>query len=96
MCRDISPTSEIRAEIQMKSGHLFWTKYREKSDVIDLQAVFSDYWTSIKREFTVESQPESPTSPLISDGEMQKALTLENTVAPWNYSSLQTLPFVSL
>jgi len=82
MCRDISPTSEIRAEIQIKSGHLFWMKYREKSDVIDLQAVFSDYWTSSKREFMVESQSESPTGLLISDGEVQEALSLGNTVAP--------------
>jgi hypothetical protein len=49
----------------MKSGHLFWAKYRQASEVIDLQGVFSDYWNSTMREFTMSSQLCSPTSPLI-------------------------------
>jgi hypothetical protein len=56
ICRDVSPTSEIRAEIQMRSGHLLWAKYRQSSEVIDIQALFNDYWGSKKHEFTVPSQ----------------------------------------
>ena len=69
MCvyRDISPTSQIRAEVRMKSGHSFWAKYRDVSEVIELDGVFSDYWGSKNPEFTVLSQSFSPTSPHRSD-----------------------------
>jgi hypothetical protein len=56
LCRGVSPTSEMRVELQMKSGHSFWAKYREKSGVIDLQGVFDHYWNSNEHEFTVPSQ----------------------------------------
>ena len=58
MCvdRDVSPTSQIRAEVRMKSGHSVWAKYREASEVIDLDELFSKYWSSNNREFTVMSQ----------------------------------------
>ena len=56
MYRDISPTSEIRAEVQMKRGHSIWAKYREASEVIELDELFSDYWSSNNHEFTVMSQ----------------------------------------
>ena len=58
MCvyRDISPTSQIRAEVRMKSGHSVWAKYRDASDVIDLDELFDDYWGSNNHEFTVLSQ----------------------------------------
>jgi len=46
----------MRAEVRMKSGHSVWAKYREASDIIDLQALFNDYWNSNKHEFTVLSQ----------------------------------------
>jgi len=51
----------------MKSGHSVWAKYREASEVINLDGVFNDYWRSIKHEFTVQSQLLSPTGPRISD-----------------------------
>jgi hypothetical protein len=40
MCRAISPTSDIRAEIQMRSGHLWWAGNGQGSEVIDLQRTF--------------------------------------------------------
>ena len=55
-CRGVSPTSEMRVELQMKSGHSFWAKYREKNGVIDLQGVFDRYWNSNEHEFAVPSQ----------------------------------------
>jgi len=54
--RGIFPTSEMRAEIQLRSGHLFWTKIRRLSEPIDLQALFNDYRSTIKHVFTVPSQ----------------------------------------
>ena len=69
MYRGVSPTSQIRAEVRMKSGHSIWAKYREASEVIDLQGLFSDYWSSIKHEFAVLSQSLPPTGPFRSDGE---------------------------
>ena len=56
MCRGISPKSEMRAEIEMRSGHSFWTKIRRPSEPIDLQALFDDYRSTIKHLFTVPSQ----------------------------------------
>ena len=58
MCvyRGVSPTSQIRVEIQMKSGLSVWAKYREVGELIDLDGLFSDYWSSSKHEFTVLSQ----------------------------------------
>ena len=69
MCvyRDVSPTSQIRAEVRMKSGHSVWTKYREAGETIDLDGLFSEYWGSNDREFTVLSQLLTPTSPHRSD-----------------------------
>ena len=61
MYRDVSPTSQILAEVRMKSGHSFWAKHREGSETIDLHGLFNDYWSSDDREFTVLSQSQ-PTS----------------------------------
>ncbi len=65
MCvyRGVSPTSEIQVEVGKKSGHSFWAQYREASQFIELHELFSDYWSSKKREFTVMSQSSSPTRP---------------------------------
>ena len=65
--RGVSPVSQIRAEIRMKSGHSIWAKYREASEDIDLHELFSDYWSSDHHEFTVLSQSLSPTGPRKSD-----------------------------
>ena len=40
----------------MKSGHSFWARYREASEVIDLHGLFSDYWGSNDDEFIILSQ----------------------------------------
>jgi hypothetical protein len=54
--RYVSPTTQIRAEVRMKIGHSAWAKYREANEVIDLDGVFSDYWSSDNHEFTILSQ----------------------------------------
>jgi len=64
----------MRAEIQMRSSHLFWVKYRLASEMIDLQELFNDYWSSNKQDFTLPSQSSSLTGPLVSDGEAQRTL----------------------
>ena len=66
-CEKVVVGSNLRAKAQMKSGHSVWAKYREASDVIDLDGLFKDYWSSNNREFTVLSQSFSPTSPHRSD-----------------------------
>ena len=53
--RDISPTSQVRVEVGMKSGHSFWAKYPETKEAIDLDGPFNDYWISSDHEFTVMS-----------------------------------------
>ena len=67
MYRDVSPTSQIRAEVRMKAGHSIWAKYREASEVVDLVGLFNDYWSSNDHEFTVLGQSLSPTGPRRSD-----------------------------
>ena len=56
LCSAVSPTSEMRIEVQMKSGHLFWAKNRETGEPINLQGSFDKYWGSTEREFTIPSQ----------------------------------------
>ena len=56
MCRGIYLTSEVRVEIELRSGYFFWAQNRRASEVIDLQALFNDYWSSNEHEFTVLSQ----------------------------------------
>jgi hypothetical protein len=60
--RGVSPTTQIRAEVRMKIGHSVWAKYREANEVIDLDGLFSDYWSSSNHEFTVLSQSSSQIS----------------------------------
>ena len=67
--RELCRTSKMRAEIQMRSGHLFWAKHRQTSEIVGLGALFDEYWSSTKLEFTVPSQSRAPTSTLIADGE---------------------------
>jgi len=80
MCRGVSPTSEMRVEIEMRSGHLFWGKHRLASEPIDVQAIFNDYWSSDKHEFTVPSELSTPASPLISHHEAQRTLLLLESI----------------
>ena len=66
----------------MQGGHLFWAKYREAGEVIDLQELFNNYWSSTSHEFNVLSQSLSPISPRISsDKEGQRLLSLESIVS---------------
>jgi hypothetical protein len=74
VCRDLSPTSQIRAEIRMKRGPLSLPRYREASEVIDLQALFTHYWSSDNHTFTILSQSLSLTRPRIADREGQRLL----------------------
>ena len=73
-CEKVVVGSNPRAEIQMRSGHLFWARYQEASEIIDLDGLFSDYWSSSKHEFTVLSQSSSPISPHKSDKGGQRPL----------------------
>ena len=45
----------------MKSGRSVWAQYREAGEVINLDGLFSDYWSSNNRELAVLSQSLSPT-----------------------------------
>ena len=66
----------------MKYGHLFWEKHREADEVISLQKLFNNYWSSNNHEFTVLGQSLSPISPRISSNEEgQSLLTLESIVS---------------
>ena len=56
VCRDISPTSEMRVEVQRIIRNLLWEKNRQANTVIDLQGIYNEYWNSTKHEFTVSSQ----------------------------------------
>ena len=51
--RGISPTSHVRVEIQIKSGHLPWAKKSQNIKEIDIQKPFNEYWTSKVHELTV-------------------------------------------
>src|SRR5258706_10058696 len=75
--RDICPTSQIRAEVRLKK---FWARHREASEVIGLDGLFRNYWSSNDHEFIVLSQSLSPTRLRRSDCEEQRPLSLENIV----------------
>jgi len=100
MSRGVSPISEVRIQIRMRSGQFLWARNRSASEVIDLQALFNDYWSSNKHEFTVPSQSRSPTSPFVSDREGQETfLSSEGItviIGHWKYNYPQALLFVSL
>jgi len=55
MCvyRDISPGSQVRVEIQMKSSHLLFTKKDRNIKEIGLHKLFDEYWASGKHELMV-------------------------------------------
>ena len=68
-----------------------WAKKQQSTKEIDLETLFNTYWTSKARELTVPGQSSSPTSPIMSDGEMQNLLSLGSIVSLYNYNSLQML-----
>ena len=96
MYRDVSSISKIRAELQMRSGHSFWAKIRQKSDTVDIQELLKEYWDSTEHELTIPSQSQRPECPLVSDRGAQRPLRLESTMDIWSCGSLPTPPSVSL
>ena len=44
---------QMRVEIQMKSSYLPWAKKEQNGNLIDLQEVFDEYWSSKMHEITV-------------------------------------------
>jgi len=58
----------------------FWARHREASEVIELDGLFRNYWSSSSNEFTVLSQSLSPTGSRGSDCDEQRPLSLENIV----------------
>ena len=52
--RDICPASQIRAEVRMKKK--FSARHWEARQVINLDGLFSDYWSSSDNEFIVLGQ----------------------------------------
>ena len=86
--RDISPTSLVRVEIQIKSGPLPWSKKVRNIKEIDIQGPFHEYWTSEGHEITVPGWSSFLNGPLISDREAQRLFSLESIVAPLNCISL--------
>ena len=95
MCvyRGISPASQVRTEVRMKSDSI-WAKYREASEVVDLYGVISDYWSSNNHEFTVLSQSIITNQPHRADRTGQSLFSLESIVALWKCNSPQILLFV--
>ena len=56
MCRNIFPTSEMRVDVQRITSQRFFAKSRQTNEVIDLQEIFNEYWSSYKDQFIVLSQ----------------------------------------
>ena len=63
ICRDASPTSQIRVEIQVKSSLFSLGKKEQGGEEIDCQEIFKDYWNATAHEFPVQGRSESPISP---------------------------------
>ena len=81
ICREVSPTTKMTVEIQMRSAHLPWVKKEQTAKEIDLENLFTTYWTSKAQEITVPGQSWSPISPLIPDEEVQWSLPLGRVIA---------------
>ena len=94
MCRDAYPTSDIRVEIQVKSGLFRLGKEEQGSKEIDCQELFKDYWDTTDHEFPVRGQSESPVSLTSLTEKTQRTLSSGNIVVLWNYNSLQKSLFV--
>ena len=65
----------------MKHGHLFWAKHREADEVIGLQELLNNYWSSNSHEFNVLSQSLTPTSPRISSDKEGQSLLPSESIA---------------
>ena len=64
---DISPTSRVRVEIQIKRGHLPWAKKDQNIKDIDINKSLHEYWTSKEHQITISgrSSPQPVRSKLI-------------------------------
>jgi hypothetical protein len=54
--REISPTTKMTVEVQMKSSHIPWAKKELTTKEIDLENIFNIYWSSKEHEITVPGQ----------------------------------------
>ena len=52
-CRDVSPTSQMRVEIQIKR---LWATKDRVSKEINPQELYNDYWTSKIHDLTLEGE----------------------------------------
>ena len=86
--------SNLRVEIQVKSGPLQWGKKEQGSEEVDCQALFKDYWSTTAREFPVQGQSESPIVLASLTEKVQRTLALGNIDSLWNYNSLPRSLFV--
>ena len=46
----------MRVDVQRITGPLLFRKTRQTNELIDLQELFDEYWSSDKGQFTVPSQ----------------------------------------
>ena len=69
---EISPTSQVRVEIQLKNLYLLLAKKDRNVKEIGLEKLFNEYATSKMHELTVPGRSYSSTSLLISDRETQR------------------------
>ncbi len=65
----------------MRNAHLPWVKKEQTPKEIDLESLFTAYWTSKAQEITVPGQSWSPICPLRPDGEVQWLSSLGSVVA---------------
>jgi len=65
VCRGVSPGSQMRVDIQMKSGHGPWAKKEQTSKLIDLQRLFNQDQSSKAHQPTVLGQSWFSASPLV-------------------------------
>jgi hypothetical protein len=70
MCRFVSPTSEMRVDIRMRSAYLPWAKREQTGNEIDIGSLFYDYWNTNNHEFIISSQSWPANGPLMSDREV--------------------------
>ena len=52
--REVTLTSQMHLEVQIKSGHLAWVRKEQTSKQINLQHLFNDYWATTADEITLQ------------------------------------------
>ena len=86
----------MRVVTEMKRGHGPWAKKVQTTEVIDLEKLFNDYWSSNAHKITVSGQFRCPSNLPAANREAQRPLSSERITDHLNYSSLPKLPFVCL